>query len=163
GSGAIEAAGFSPDGQQIVTAGRDFLAFVWRWKPFVGLDLTRPGPIRRFQRASGIVVDGQVGPRTRAAGQERGSMAVLLGNARAVRAASFPPYGNPLVTGGADGTTRTWGYFAGGRTIRDRIVQGALLGAADADEIGYRQYRPMLGVSLKIRPPNVPGSEDSSS
>jgi cell wall-associated NlpC family hydrolase len=90
-------------------------------------------------------------------------MSVLVGNARAVTAASFTPYGNTLVTGGADGTTRTWGYFAGGRTIRDRIVQGALLGAADADEIGYRQYRPMLGVSLKIRPPNVPSSEDSSS
>jgi hypothetical protein len=163
GLGATTAAGFSPDSTSVVTGGTDFSAYVWRLAPFLGYVLTRRDEIRLFQQKHGLPADGKVGPRLLAAVQQLGSVAVLGGSTGAIGSAAFVPQGNLVVTGSADGTTRVWGFFGGGPTVRDRIVDAALAGHAARSRIGYRSFRPMLGVSLGIRLPSVPQAEDTSS
>jgi WD40 repeat protein/serine/threonine protein kinase len=108
---AVLWAGFSRDGQRIVTAGRDRQALVW------SLDSREP-----------IIVLDEGDPQDHAAGSDGLSARLKEGHEFLVTGAALFPDGRRAITSAGDGTVRIWDVATGGqiRRLSHTGTQGVL-------------------------------------
>jgi hypothetical protein len=132
----VQTIGFSPDGEEIVAGDGVGTTTVWRW-----LIRVTEGPAPLLTKARATIALGRHGG--------------------GIDSAAFTSDGNQVLTVGADGTMRAWGFFGAGATVRQRIVDGALAGVGNAPKIHFSLVRPMAGVVHQTRLPAVPARMDS--
>ncbi len=139
--GAVLAAGFSPDGSRVATAGADGTVRVWdAATAAVRLDLRRAH--RGVVRAAAFSPDGA---RLLTAGDDgfarvwdaaTGAKVLDLAHDSGVSAAAFGPDGRRLVTGGEDRYARVWDAATGAE--EQRMRHGARVAAVGFDPAGVR-------------------------
>jgi WD40 domain-containing protein len=144
---------FSPDGQRIAVS-TGATVRVWYWPDVQALHLGSPAGVKVFQKRIGIPPDGVIGPVTLQAIQTTLQPAVLAGQRGPVTSVAFTPDGDDLVTSSRDGTVWTWGEFAAGVGVRNRIVQAAQAAVENERNIGFLIAAPLP----KERLPSVPAT-----
>ncbi len=119
----IASAGFSPDGQLILTAGRDGTAKLWDLKGrLIQTFAAKAGVMAvAFSPDGKTLLTGSMDHTARLwdiSGQERQS---FIGHNHWVEAVAFSPDGKTIMTGGTDGTANLWDL--NGKTLRTINIQ----------------------------------------